>query len=79
LNDENSNKRELTKYIDDENEKTRKYRKDMDNNEEINVLNKIFNSKLTDIKEQKQKKIEDKPGPEIKKKLIKSLISNINI
>ena len=79
LKDENSNKMELNKSIDDENEKTRKYRKDMDNNEEINVLNKIFNSKLTDIKEQKQKKIEDKPGTEIKKKLIKSLISNINI
>ena len=79
LKDENSNKIELNKSIDDENEKTRKYRKDMDNNEEINVLNKIFNSKLTDIKEQKQKKIEEKPGTEIKKKLIKSLISNINI
>ena len=79
INDENSNKMDLNKSINEENEKTRKYRKDMDNNEEINVLNKIYNSKLTDIKEQKQKKIEDKPGPEIKKKLIKSLISNINI
>ena len=45
----------------------------------LNVLNKIFNSKHTDIKEQKIKNMEDKSGPEIKKKLITNLISNINI
>ena len=81
INDENSNsnEKELNKSIGEENEKTKKYRKDMENNEEINVLNKIFNSKHTDIKEQKIKNAEDKSGPEIKKKLITNLISNINI
>ena len=81
INDENSNsnEKELNKSIGEENEKTKKYRKDMENNEEINVLNKIFNSKHTDIKEQKIKNVEDKSGPEIKKKLITNLISNINI
>ena len=81
INDENSNsnEKELNKSIGEENEKTKKYRKDMENNEEINVLNKIFNSKHTDIKEQKIKNMEDKSGPEIKKKLITNLISNINI
>ena len=81
INDENSNsnEKELNKSIGEENEKTKKYRKDMENNEEIKVLNKIFNSKHTDIKEQKIKNVEDKSGPEIKKKLITNLISNINI
>ena len=51
----------------------------MDNKEEINILNKIYNSKLTDTKPPKQKEVDDKIGPEIKKKLFTNLISNINI
>ena len=61
------------------NEKLKKYRKDMDNKEEINILSKIYNWKLTDIKPPKQKEVEDKIGPEIKKKLFTNLLSNINI
>ena len=76
---EKNKERELNRSNNDLNEKLKKYRKDMDNNEEMKILNKIYNSKLTDIKAPKYKQIEDKEGPEIKTKLIKNLISNINI
>ena len=76
---EKNKERELNRSNNDLNEKLKKYKKDMDNNEEMKILNKIYNSKLTDIKAPKYKQIEDKEGPEIKTKLIKNLISNINI
>ena len=78
-NKEEFKKKELNRSNSDINEKTKKYRKEMDNNEEISELKKIYNLKLTDIKAPKQKIIENKEEPEIKKKLIKNLISNINI
>ena len=84
INNKNNRKeeckeKELNKSNNEENEKRRKYRIDMDNNEEINELNKFYKCKLTDIKEPNQKKMEDKDNPEIKKNLISNLISNINI
>ena len=78
-NKEEYKQKELNKSNSDVNEKTKKYRKEMDNNEEINEFKKIYNLKLTDVKAPKHKKIENKEEPEIKKKLIKNLISNINI
>ena len=78
-NKEEFKKKELNRSNSDINEKAKKYRKEMDNNEEISELKKIYNLKLTDIKAPKQKIIENKEEPEIKKKLIKNLISNINI
>ena len=71
--------KELNRSNNELNEKTKKYRIDMDNKEEINILNKFYNDKLTDIKAPKLKKVEDKEVPEVKKKLITNLISNINI
>ena len=64
VNNSNKNKeefeeKELIKSYIDINEKMKKYRKDMDNSEEINKLKKLDNSKLTDVKVPKQKKIED--------------------
>ena len=78
-NKEDYKQKELNKSNSDVNEKTKKYRKEMDNNEEINEFKKIYNLKLTDVQAPKHKKIENKEEPEIKKKLIKNLISNINI
>ena len=78
-NKEKYKEKEMNRSNNNINEKTKKYRKDMDNKEEINEFNKLYNSKLTDIKAPKQKIIEDKVCPEVKMKLIKSLISNINI
>ena len=71
--------KELNRSNNELNEKTKKYRIDMDNKEEINILNKFYNDKLTDIKAPKLKMVEDKEVPEVKKKLITNLISNINI
>ena len=71
--------KELNRSNNELNEKTKKYRIDMDNKEEINILNKFYNDKLTDIKAPKLKIVEDKEVPEVKKKLITNLISNINI
>ena len=71
--------KELNRSNNELNEKTKKYRIDMDNKEEINILNKFYNDKLTDIKAPKFKMVEDKEVPEVKKKLITNLISNINI
>ena len=64
VNNSNKNKeefeeKELIKSYIDINEKMKKYRKDMDNSEEINKFKKLDNSKLTDLKVPKQKKIED--------------------
>ena len=64
VNNSNKNKeefeeKELIKSYIDINEKMKKYRKDMDNSEEINKFKKLDNSKLTDVKVTKQKKIED--------------------
>ncbi len=64
VNNSNKNKeefeeKELIKSYIDINEKMKKYRKDMDNSEEINKFKKLDNSKLTDVKVPKQKKIED--------------------
>ena len=64
VNNSNKNKeefeeKELIKSYIDINEKMKKYRKDMDNSDEINNFKKIDNSKLTDVKAPKQKKIED--------------------
>ena len=71
--------KELNRSNNELNEKTKKYRIDMDNKEEINILNKFYNDKLTDIKAPKLKMVENKEVPEVKKKLITNLISNINI
>ena len=71
--------KELNRSNNELNEKTKKYRIDMDNKEEINILNKFYNDKLTDIKAPKLKMVEDKEVPEVKKKLITNLITNINI
>ena len=71
--------KELNRSNNELNEKTKKYRIDMDNKEEINILNKFYNDKLTDIKAPKLKMVEEKEVPEVKKKLITNLISNINI
>ena len=71
--------KELNRSNNELNEKTKKYRIDMDNKEEINILNKFYNDKLTDIKAPKFKMVENKEVPEVKKKLITNLISNINI
>ena len=64
VNNSNKNKeefeeKELIKSYIDINEKMKKYRKNMDNSDEINNFKKIDNSKLTDVKAPKQKKIED--------------------
>ena len=68
-----------SKYVN-ENEQKNKYKISLENIEEIKMLNKNFNSKLTDIKAPKKQKNEDKVFvSEIKQKLIKSLISDINI
>ena len=63
----NSNKKEeeieekkLIKSNIDINEKMKKYRKDMGNSDEINNFKILDNSKLTDVKIPKQKKLEDK-------------------
>ena len=54
--------------------------KNIENKEEIIILNKIYNSKLTDIKPPKMKNIEDRLfEPDVKQRLFKSLISDINI
>lgn len=71
--------KELNRSNNELNEKTKKYRIDMENKEEINILNKFYNDKLTDIKAPKLKMVEEKEVPEVKKKLITNLISNINI
>ena len=76
---EEKKEKELNKSNKEEKEKRKKYRIDMDNNEEINEMNKLYKCKLTDIKEPNQKKMEDKGNSEIKKNLISNLISNINI
>ena len=57
--------KELNRSNNELNEKTKKYRIDMDNKEEINILNKFYNDKLTDIKAPKLKMVEDKEVPEV--------------
>ena len=52
----------------------------LEKKEEVKILNKNYNSKLTDIKASKQQNVEDKVFESgIKQRLIKSLISDINI
>jgi len=61
-------------------DKKYKYNINLENTEEIKILNKCYNSKLTDVKAPKKQNAEDTVfEPEIKQRLIKSLISNINI
>lgn len=61
-------------------DKKYKYKINLENTEEIKILNKCYNSKLTDVKAPKKQNVEDTVfEPEIKQRLIKSLISNINI
>ena len=61
------------------NEKMHKLKISLENGE-IQILNKNYNSKLTDIKPPKKQIENDKPfEPEVKQRLIKSLISDINI
>ena len=67
--------KELNRSNNELNEKTKKYRIDMDNKEEINILNKFYNDKLTEIKAPKLKMVEDKEVPEVKKKLILEILS----
>ena len=56
------------------------YNINLENAEEIKILNKCYNSKLTDVKAPKKQVVEETVfEPEIKQRLIKSLISNINI
>ena len=57
-----------------------KYKISLENIEEIKIYSKNFNSKFTDIKPPKKQINEDKIFiPEVKQRLIKSLISDINI
>ena len=71
--------KEINKSNDEHNEKRRKYKIELDNNDDEEIFERLYKPKLTEIKTVKQKKIENTAGPEIKKKLFKSLISNINI
>ena len=72
--------KDINKSNDEKKEKRRKYMIEFDNDEKEEILEKYYKAKLTDIKVPPQQKIvENKNKPEIKKKLIKSLISNINI
>ena len=84
----NNDKRENTQQDSDdfinneekEKEKKHKLKISLENGEEIIVLNKNYNSKLTDIKPPKKQNEDDKHfEPEVKQRLIKSLISDINI
>ena len=77
-----NNKFEENKENDFENfdDKKIKYKMSIENKEEVKILNKNYNSKMTDIKAPKKQSVEDKVfEPEIKQRLIKSLISDINI
>ena len=77
-----NNKFEENKENDFENfdDKKKKYKMSIEKKEEVKILNKNYNSKMTDIKAPKKKSVEDKVfEPEIKQRLIKSLISDINI
>lgn len=61
-------------------DKKQKFKISLENGEEIKKLNKHYNSKLTDIKPpKKQNDNEQHFEPEVKQRLIKSLISDINI
>ena len=61
-------------------DKRSKYKISLENIEEIKIYNKNYNSKFTDIKPPKMQNNEDKVFvPEVKQRLIKSLISDINI
>ena len=80
INKKKEENKESTEYTREMFDKKHKYKINLDNNEEIKILNKCYNSKLTDIKVPKKQSIEDKAfEPEVKQRLIKSLISNINI
>ena len=66
--------------LDEIKDKKLKLKISLENGEEINELNKYYNSKLTDIKQPKKQNDDDKSfEPEVKQRLIKSLISDINI
>ena len=79
----NNNKADIMQkdsdLISNNNEKMHKLKISLENGE-IQILNKNYNSKLTDIKPPKKQIENDKPfEPEVKQRLIKSLISDINI
>ena len=79
-NIEENKEQNLYEYTNNMNDKKFKVKESIENGEEIQKLNKYYNSKLTEIKPPIFKKIEDIPfEPEVKQKLIKSLISDINI
>ena len=83
----NSNNKHKEEYKEQENDdsNSKKEKNDIKNKniekaEEILILNKFYNYKLTDIKAPKMRNIEDKLfEPEVKQRLFKSLISDINI
>ena len=78
-NNKNSEENKEQDYDDLKNDKNIK-NKNIEKEEEIIILNKFYNSKLTDIKAPKMKNIQDKLfEPEVKQRLFKSLISDINI
>ena len=78
-NNKNSEENKEQDYDDLKNDKNIK-NKNIEKEEEIIILNKFYNSKLTDIKAPKMKNIGDKLfEPEVKQRLFKSLISDINI
>ena len=79
-NIEENKEQNLYEYRNNMNDKKFKVKESIENGEEIQKLNKYYNSKLTEIKPPIFKKVEDIPfEPEVKQKLIKSLISDINI
>ena len=79
-NIEENKEQNLYDYTNNMNDKKFKVKESIENGEEIQKLNKYYNSKLTEIKPPIFKKVEDIPfEPEVKQKLIKSLISDINI
>ena len=78
-NNKNSEENKEQDYDDLKNDKNIK-NKNIEKEEEIIILNKFYNYKLTDIKAPKMKNIQDKLfEPEVKQRLFKSLISDINI
>ena len=79
-NMEENKEQEFYECYDNMIDKNFKIKASLENGEEIQKLNKYYNSKLTEIKPPILKKVEDIPiEPEVKQKLIKSLISDINI
>ena len=86
LNDNNkfeeNKENDLEDFVDskERSDKKLKFKISLEKKEEVKILNKNYNSKLTDIKASKQQNVEDKVFESgIKQRLIKSLISDINI